>query len=177
MRLATPRTFLDRQRRRAVPSSDLALAQVTARWPGALKILQEYQQQCGAPRGVPCSSRRDTSLRPIPARSDHWPPSPANRRGADSVFPVWRDVGSEPRAAGPEIGRLRMREIRPGPPLPATVAAHSRPRTGARPDPPVRRSRTGDAGSERPPSALPQASDVAPRIATDPGRSPCAASR
>ena len=29
-------------------SSDLALAQITAKWRGALKILQEYQQQCGA---------------------------------------------------------------------------------------------------------------------------------
>ena len=29
-------------------SSDLALAQITAKWRGALKILQEYQQRCGA---------------------------------------------------------------------------------------------------------------------------------
>ncbi len=29
-------------------SSDLALAQITAKWRGALKILQEYQQQCRA---------------------------------------------------------------------------------------------------------------------------------
>ena len=28
-------------------SSDLALAQITAKWRGALKILQEYQEQCG----------------------------------------------------------------------------------------------------------------------------------
>ena len=29
-------------------SSDLALAQITAKWRGSLKILQEYQQRCGA---------------------------------------------------------------------------------------------------------------------------------
>ena len=32
------------------------------------------------------------------------------------MFPVWPDVGFDPRVAGPDIGRLRMGEIRPASP-------------------------------------------------------------